>query len=57
MPKCRLVVLPSLFTLYLLLASTLFFVCHYINRAENLHQTFNFIDAIWNIVVATERIL
>ena len=41
----------------MLLASTLFFVCHYINKAENLYQTLNFIDVIWNIVVAAERIL
>ena len=41
----------------MLLASTLFFVCHCINRAENLYQTLNFIDAIWNIVVAAEWIL
>ena len=41
----------------MLLASTLFFVCHYINKAENLYQTLNFIDVIWNIVIAVERIL
>ena len=38
-------------------ASVLFFVSYYINRAENLHQILNFIDGIWNIVVAGEQIL
>ena len=43
----------------MLVTSALFFACFYINRAENLHQTSNFMGAItlWNIVVAVEQML
>ena len=32
------------------------FVCHYINKAENLQQTLNYTEVIQNIVVAAEKI-